>query len=73
MKIEIKACFDGSVCGGGDHGKGVFAMLMTLCIELHDSANNLYLDEVIGVIESPQDKVEIIRPLAFKLSQGFLN
>ena len=48
-------------------------MLMSLHIDFHDNLKMLCLDEVVGVIESPKEKVEAFYPLALKFSEGFLN
>ena len=57
---------------GGDHGKGAFTMLMTMHIELANADKAYYLDEVVGKIDSSEDKLDILRPLANKLKDGFL-
>ena len=57
---------------GGDHGKGFFTMLMTLYIEVENWEKAYYIDEVVGEIDSTEDKVEILRPLAKKLEESFM-
>ena len=57
---------------GEDHGKGDFAMLLTMCAE-SDSNKKRCLDEVIGDIDSDKDNMDILRPLALKFRTGLLN
>ena len=42
---------------GGDHRKGAFAMLLTMCIEMTDRRKR-HVDEVIGEIDCNNDNVE---------------
>ena len=57
---------------GGDHGKGTFTILLTMCVEPGVNKKR-YLDEVIGEIDSDQDNMDILRPLALKLRTSLLN
>jgi len=47
-------------------------MLMTLYIEMENWEKPYYMDEVAGKIDSTEDKVEILRPLAAKLTVSFM-
>ena len=56
----------------GDYGKGAFAMLLTKYVESGGNKKR-HLDEVVGEIDSDQDNMGILRPLALKLRTGLLN
>ena len=47
-----------TIVTGGDHSKGVLTMLLTMHIEMMDSAKR-HMDELIGEIDYDKDNIEV--------------
>ena len=52
-----------SIAISGDYGKGLFAMMLSACVELKNEVGGTFMDEVLGKIDSIEEKVDMLKPL----------